>query len=119
MSITTHLSHPQEHLLRTDRFPHIWCPTCGIGTVVKCFVDAIDRANMDYDKMAIVSGIGCTGRAAGYVKLDSYHTTHGRAIPFATGSGVDSIGQAWQLVRTQVRALGSDWLVSGDFERTQ
>ena len=41
------------------------------------------------------------------------------AIPFATGSGVDSIGQAWQLVRTQVRALGSDWLVSGDFERTQ
>ena len=41
------------------------------------------------------------------------------AIPFATGSGVDSIGQAWQLVRTHVRALGSDWLVSGDFERTQ
>ena len=82
---TTELKHPQEHLLRTDRFPHIWCPTCGIGTVVKCFVDAIDRAGMDYDKMAIVSGIGCTGRVAGYVKLDSYHTTHGRAIPFATG----------------------------------
>ena len=35
--------------------------------------------------MAIVSGIGCTGRVAGYVKLDSFHTTHGRAIPFATG----------------------------------
>ena len=82
---TTHLEHPQEHLLRTDRFPHIWCPTCGIGTVVKCFVEAIDRAKMDYDKMAIVSGIGCTGRVAGYMKLDSYHTTHGRAIPFATG----------------------------------
>jgi 2-oxoglutarate ferredoxin oxidoreductase subunit beta len=82
---TTEMKHPQEHLLRTDRFPHIWCPTCGIGTVVKCFVEAIDRAGMDYDKMAIVSGIGCTGRVAGYVKLDSYHTTHGRAIPFATG----------------------------------
>jgi len=52
---------------------------------MKCFVDAIDRAKMDYDKMAIVSGIGCTGRVAGYVKLDSYHTTHGRALPFATG----------------------------------
>ena len=85
MTETTHLEHPQAHLLRTDRFPHIWCPTCGIGTVVKCFVDAIDKAEMDYDKMAIVSGIGCTGRVAGYVKLDSYHTTHGRAIPFATG----------------------------------
>jgi 2-oxoglutarate ferredoxin oxidoreductase subunit beta len=33
----------------------------------------------------MVSGIGCSGRAAGYVKLDSFHTTHGRAIPFATG----------------------------------
>jgi 2-oxoglutarate ferredoxin oxidoreductase subunit beta len=33
----------------------------------------------------VVSGIGCTGRVAGYVRLDSYHTTHGRAIPFATG----------------------------------
>ena len=85
MNKTTHLEHPQAHLLRSERFPHIWCPTCGIGTVVKCFIDAIDRAKMDYDKMAIVSGIGCTGRVAGYVKLDSYHTTHGRAIPFATG----------------------------------
>ena len=85
MNRTTHLEHPQAHLLRSERFPHIWCPTCGIGTVVKCFIDAIDRAQMDYDKMAIVSGIGCTGRVAGYVKLDSYHTTHGRAIPFATG----------------------------------
>ncbi len=85
MTDTTQLEHPQAHLLRTDRFPHIWCPTCGIGTVMKCFVDAIDRAKMDYDKMAIVSGIGCTGRVAGYVKLDSYHTTHGRALPFATG----------------------------------
>jgi len=33
----------------------------------------------------VVSGIGCTGRVAGYVKVDSFHTTHGRAIPFATG----------------------------------
>jgi len=82
---TTQLEHPLAHLLRTERFPHIWCPTCGIGTVVKCFAEAIDRAEMDYDRMAIVSGIGCTGRVAGYMKLDSYHTTHGRAIPFATG----------------------------------
>jgi diaminohydroxyphosphoribosylaminopyrimidine deaminase/5-amino-6-(5-phosphoribosylamino)uracil reductase len=41
------------------------------------------------------------------------------AIPFATGSGVDSIERAWRLVRTQVQVFGSDWLVSGDFERTQ
>ena len=77
--------HPMEHLLRTDRFPHIWCPTCGIGTAVKCFAEAIERSKIDLDRFAIVSGIGCTGRVAGYVKLDSYHTTHGRGIPFATG----------------------------------
>ncbi len=50
-----------------------------------CFLRAIDRAGVDPDKVALVSGIGCTGRVAGYVKLDSFHTTHGRAIPFATG----------------------------------
>jgi len=41
------------------------------------------------------------------------------AIPFAAGSRVDSIELAWHLVRTQVRVFGSDWLVSGDFERMQ
>ncbi len=77
--------HPLEHLLRVDRLPHIWCATCGIGTVVKCFAEAVDRSGIPYDNFAIVSGIGCTGRVAGYVKLDSYHTTHGRPVPFATG----------------------------------
>jgi 2-oxoglutarate ferredoxin oxidoreductase subunit beta len=77
--------HPMEHLLRTDRFPHIWCATCGIGTAVKCFAEAIGRSGIPLDKFAICSGIGCTGRVAGYIKLDSYHATHGRSIPFATG----------------------------------
>jgi len=85
MSFEKTLQHPLEHLLRVDRLPHIWCATCGIGTVVKCFAEAIDRTKIPYEKIAIVSGIGCTGRVAGYLKLDSYHTTHGRAIPFATG----------------------------------
>ena len=65
--------------------PHIWCAGCGIGTVVGAFIRAIERAGLNPDKIALVSGIGCTGRVAGYVKLDSFHTTHGRAIPFATG----------------------------------
>ncbi|MFH0769056.1 MAG: 2-oxoacid:ferredoxin oxidoreductase subunit beta [Chloroflexota bacterium] len=78
-------SHSIEKYLRTDRLPHIWCPGCGIGITMGCFLRAIDRAGVDPDKVALVSGIGCTGRVAGYVKLDSFHTTHGRAIPFATG----------------------------------
>ena len=77
--------HPHDELLRTDRMPHIWCTGCGIGTVFSCVLSAIEKSGIPYDDVAMVSGIGCTGRMAGYLKLDSFHTTHGRAIPFATG----------------------------------
>ena len=77
--------NPMEELLRMDRIPHIWCPGCGIGTVVTSFTEALKKSKLDLDKVVVVSGIGCTGRVAGYVKLDSFHTTHGRAVPFATG----------------------------------
>ncbi len=77
--------HPMDELLREDRLPHIWCPGCGLGTSLTCFISALRKSGLDLDKVAVVSGIGCTGRVAGYVKLDSFHTTHGRAIPFATG----------------------------------
>lgn len=77
--------HPMEPWLRMDRIPHIWCPTCGIGTAVTCFIEAIKKININRNDIAVVSGIGCSGRIAGYIKLDSFHTTHGRAIPFAVG----------------------------------
>ncbi|MCP4246083.1 MAG: 2-oxoacid:ferredoxin oxidoreductase subunit beta [bacterium] len=79
------LENPVEPLLRTERMPHIWCPGCGIGTTVNCFARAVQKCGIDLDKLSIVSGIGCTGRVAGYLNLDSFHTTHGRALPFATG----------------------------------
>ena len=63
-------SNPKEDFLRMDRIPHIWCPGCGIGTVVTSFADALKKSKLDLDKVAILSGIGCTGRVAGYVKLD-------------------------------------------------
>lgn len=77
--------NPMENFLRMDRIPHIWCPGCGIGTVVTSFAEALRKSELDLNKVAVVSGIGCTGRVAGYVKFDSFHSTHGRAIPFATG----------------------------------
>jgi len=79
------LQHPLDRLLRQDRLPHIWCSGCGLGTALNCFLNALIKSNLDLDKVAVVSGIGCTGRVAGYVAMDSFHTTHGRAIPFATG----------------------------------
>ena len=77
--------NPIEPFLRMDRIPTIWCPGCGIGTSMNSFARAIVESKIDTKNLAIVSGIGCTGRVAGYVKLDSFHTTHGRALPFATG----------------------------------
>jgi 2-oxoglutarate ferredoxin oxidoreductase subunit beta len=77
--------HPYDPLLRTERIPHVWCPGCGIGTAMSSFINALHRSEIPLDKVSVVSGIGCTGRVAGYVHLDSFHTTHGRAIPFATG----------------------------------
>ncbi|MDZ7698730.1 MAG: 2-oxoacid:ferredoxin oxidoreductase subunit beta [Deltaproteobacteria bacterium] len=79
------VSHPLDDLVRTDRIPHIWCPGCGIGTAFSSCLRAMKESGIDLMKTVMISGIGCSGRGAGYVKLDSYHTTHGRAIPFATG----------------------------------
>ena len=79
------IEHPTEWALRTDRLPHIWCPGCGIGIGLGCFVQALQQAQSPLDRLSVVSGIGCTGRVAGYVNCDSFHTTHGRAIPFAVG----------------------------------
>jgi 2-oxoglutarate ferredoxin oxidoreductase subunit beta len=80
--------HPMEKILRMDRIPHIWCPTCGLGTTVTAMAAALEELDLDLNKVAVVSGIGCTGRVAGYMKLDSFHTTHGRPIPFALGLSI-------------------------------
>ena len=77
--------NPIDHLLRADRMPHIWCPGCGIGTVLKAMLDAVVESAIPENDLAFVSGIGCTARVPGYVRLDSFHTTHGRALPYATG----------------------------------
>ncbi|MFX0078061.1 MAG: thiamine pyrophosphate-dependent enzyme [Candidatus Hermodarchaeota archaeon] len=77
--------HPILQYIRRDRLPHIFCSACGIGTVLQSFASALRSLNYDMDNMVIISGIGCTGRASGYFAADSYHTTHGRAIAFATG----------------------------------
>lgn len=78
-------SHPLDRIIRHDRMPHIWCPGCGIGIAMRCYAQAILESQIPQEKHIVISGIGCSGRVAGYMYLDSYHTTHGRAIPFAVG----------------------------------
>ncbi|KAF5076487.1 2-oxoacid:ferredoxin oxidoreductase subunit beta [Methanobacterium aggregans] len=71
--------------LRKERLPNIFCPGCGNGIVMNAFFNAMELAEMDFDNLVLVSGIGCSSRIPGYVKCDSLHTTHGRPIAFATG----------------------------------
>ncbi len=78
-------THPLDSLVRTDRIPHIWCPGCGVGTAFSSCLIAMKSSGIDLQKTTMVSGIGCSARGPGYTNLDSYHTTHGRAIPYATG----------------------------------
>lgn len=70
---------------RENHLPHIWCPGCGHGILMRDVAQAIKNLGLDKDKVCIVSGIGCSSRAAGYMDFNTLHTTHGRAIAFATG----------------------------------
>lgn len=74
-----------EDYLRMEKLPHIWCPGCGNGIVLKALVRAIDSCGLDKNNTVIVSGIGCSSRAPGYMDFNTLHTTHGRALAFATG----------------------------------
>ena len=71
--------------IRERFFPHIWCPGCGHGTVLKGLITAIMELELSKNDIVIVSGIGCSSRISGYVDFHSLHTLHGRALAFATG----------------------------------
>jgi len=83
--IATEVEFPLDGLVRRDRFPHLWCQGCGLGILLGAFLRAVQAAQIDSTRLVLVSGIGCSGRLPGYVNCDSFHVTHGRAIPFATG----------------------------------
>ncbi len=74
-----------DKYFRMDKLPHIWCPGCGNGIIMLALAKAIDKLGLDKDKVCVVSGIGCSSRAPGYMDFNTLHTTHGRALAFATG----------------------------------
>jgi 2-oxoglutarate/2-oxoacid ferredoxin oxidoreductase subunit beta len=74
-----------EKYLRAERLPLLFCAGCGHGIALKAILGAIDRLGLEKDEIAMVSGIGCSSRVTGYVDFNTLHTTHGRAIAFATG----------------------------------
>ncbi|NIQ37700.1 MAG: 2-oxoacid:ferredoxin oxidoreductase subunit beta [Proteobacteria bacterium] len=83
MKESTRLIH--KYLRHDKKFPHVWCPGCGIGIVLGALIRAIDRIGLEKDEVVLISGIGCSGRLPVYVDFNTLHTTHGRALTFATG----------------------------------
>jgi 2-oxoglutarate ferredoxin oxidoreductase subunit beta len=67
------------------KFPSVWCAGCGIGVVMAAIIRAIDGLGLSRDNIAMVSGIGCSSRMPAYLDFSALHTTHGRALAFATG----------------------------------
>ncbi len=74
-----------EWLRHDKKFPHVWCPGCGLGIVLGSLVRAMVKSGFSKNEVVLVSGIGCAGRLPVYVDVGSVHTTHGRALTFATG----------------------------------
>jgi 2-oxoglutarate/2-oxoacid ferredoxin oxidoreductase subunit beta len=74
-----------EYLRHDKKFPHVWCPGCGNGIILGALIRAIDRTGLKKDDIVLASGIGCSGRMPVYVDFNTLHTTHGRALTFATG----------------------------------
>ena len=75
----------QKYLRHDKKFPHVWCPGCGNGIVLGALIRAIDKLGLEKDEIVLASGIGCSGRLPVYVDFNTLHTTHGRALTFATG----------------------------------
>jgi len=75
----------KRYLRHSKKFPNVWCAGCGIGIVMGAIIRAVDDLRLHKDDVALLSGIGCTGRMPVYVDFNTMHTTHGRALAFATG----------------------------------
>lgn len=62
-----------------------WCPGCGDFSVQAAIQRAAANAGLEPEKLAVISGIGCSGRISGYINAYGFHSVHGRALPVAQG----------------------------------
>jgi len=86
MSDADQVINPLRRYVRPGILPTIFCTGCGGGTVLNCFCQAVDELKLDPKQMVMVTGIGCSSWIPSpYFLADTLHTTHGRAIAFATG----------------------------------
>lgn len=69
---------------RNDLKPN-WCPGCGDFSVQAAIQRAAANIGLEPENLAVVSGIGCSGRISGYINAYGFHTIHGRSLPIAQG----------------------------------
>ncbi|WP_274361384.1 2-oxoacid:ferredoxin oxidoreductase subunit beta [Paenibacillus thermotolerans] len=62
-----------------------WCPGCGDFSVQAAIQRAAANIGLEPESLAVVSGIGCSGRISGYINAYGFHGVHGRALPIAQG----------------------------------
>ncbi len=62
-----------------------WCPGCGDFSVLAAMQRAFANLGLEPEDVALVSGIGCSGRISGYINAYGFHGVHGRALPIAQG----------------------------------
>ncbi|MGS4001860.1 2-oxoacid:ferredoxin oxidoreductase subunit beta [Staphylococcus pseudintermedius] len=62
-----------------------WCPGCGDFSVQAAIQKAAANVGLEPDEVALITGIGCSGRLSGYVNSYGVHSIHGRALPLAQG----------------------------------
>ncbi len=90
-----------KDLIKLDRLPTSWCPGCGIGQIMIQLAMVMDELGLNYTNSTVISGVGCTGRLAGYMNVDGVYTLHGRTLPVA---------EAVKLVNPDLKVI----VVSGD-----
>ncbi len=74
-----------DYLRWRKRFPTVWCSGCGVGSITGAIIRVVGSLGFDKNNVTLISGIGCSSRIPIYVDFNTLHTTHGRALPFATG----------------------------------
>jgi 2-oxoglutarate ferredoxin oxidoreductase subunit beta len=63
-----------------------WCPGCGDFGILSSIQQALFQLQIPPHRIALISGIGCSGKTPHYIDTYGLHTLHGRALPVATGA---------------------------------
>jgi 2-oxoglutarate/2-oxoacid ferredoxin oxidoreductase subunit beta len=75
-----------------------WCPGCGDHAILNSIHKAMAELGCPREKVAVISGIGCSSRFPYYMNTYGFHTIHGRAAAIASGVKTANPGlEVWMI----------------------